>query len=208
MDCVGRNWPRAGPAQTPNRMEAPTHKPPASHRHLPLEREHSHSSSVFTGASCCSRSSTSAKLRAGGRGDGSGEWESSHVVSGDAVRQSPGSTPLGRSILSRRGDGVGRSGPRRRVDATLRRATGFCHAAFGVGLRLRSVCLRDSWRRPAGPRSPRIQRGRSRRILPICPRRPRTDAATAARERRRPEVLAEQPRAAGEAPVPLRALCR
>ena len=25
----------------------------------------------------------------------SGEWESSHVVSGDAVRQSPGSTPFG-----------------------------------------------------------------------------------------------------------------
>ena len=33
----------------------------------------------------------------------------------------------------------------------------------------------SSWRRPAGPRSPRIQRGRSRRILPICPRRPRTE---------------------------------
>ena len=132
MDCVGRNWPLAGPAQTPRSIDAPTHKPPASHRHRPRLREHSHSSSVFTGV-CSSRSSTSAKLRAGGRGDGSGEWESSHVVSGDAVRQSPGSTPLGRSILSRRGDGVGRSGPRRRVDETLRRATGFCHAAFGVG---------------------------------------------------------------------------
>ena len=83
-------------------MEAPTQSPPASHRHRPRLREHSHSSSVFTGASCCSRSSTSAKLRAGGRGDGKGECESNQVVSGDAVRQSPGSTPLGRSILTRR----------------------------------------------------------------------------------------------------------
>ena len=102
MDCVGRNWPLAGPAHTPNKMEAPTHSPPASHRHRPRLREHSHSSSAFTGVCCSSRSSTSAKLRAGGRGEGNGEWESSQVVSGDAVRQSPGSTPLGRSILTRR----------------------------------------------------------------------------------------------------------
>ena len=102
MDCVGRNWPLAGPAQTPNKIEAPTHSPPASQRHRPRLREHSHSSSVFTGVCCSSRSSTSAKLRAGGRGEGNGEWESSQVVSGDAVRQSPGSTPLGRSILTRR----------------------------------------------------------------------------------------------------------
>jgi len=112
MDCVGRNWPRAGPAHTPNKIEAPTHNPPASHRHRPRLREHSHSSSVFTGASCCSRSSTSAKLRAGGLGEGNGECESSQVVSGDAVRQSPGSTPLGRS-MPRRGDaGVGWSSAR------------------------------------------------------------------------------------------------
>ena len=77
------------------------------HQHINHQRatgtalEHSHSSSVFTGASCCSRSSTSAKLRAGGLGEGKGECESSQVVSGDAVRQSPGSTPLGRSMPSR-----------------------------------------------------------------------------------------------------------
>ena len=102
-------------------MEAPTHKPPASHRHRPRLREHSHSSSVFTGASCCSRSSTSAKDRAGGRGEGSGEWESSQVVSGDAVRQSPGSTPLGRSILTRRvWRRLRRSSATRRRDASAR----------------------------------------------------------------------------------------
>ena len=99
MDCVGRNWPLAGPAQTPNKIEAPTHKPPASHLHR-RPREHSHSSAGFTGVVCSSRSSTSAKDRAGGRGDGSGECESNHVVSGDAVRQSPGSTPFGRSMPS------------------------------------------------------------------------------------------------------------
>jgi len=120
MDCVGRNWPLAGPAQTPNSIEAPTHKPPASQRHRPRLREHSHSSSVFTGCVCSSRSSTSAKLRAGGRGEGNGEWESSHVVSGDAVRQSPGSTPLGRSILSRR------------VWRRLRRSSARLRAAGGV----------------------------------------------------------------------------
>ena len=121
MDCVGRNWPLAGPAQTPRSIDAPTHKPPASQRHRPRLREHSHSSSVFTGVCCSSRSSTSAKDRAGGRGDGSGEWESSQVVSGDAVRQSPGSTPLGRSILTRRvWRRLRRSSATRRRDASAR----------------------------------------------------------------------------------------
>ena len=156
MDCEGRNWPLAGPAQTPSSIDAPTHKPPASHRHRPLEREHSHSSSVFTGASCCSRSSTSAKLLAGGRGEGNGEWESSHVVSGDAVRQSPGSTPLGRSILTRRGDGVGRSAVLRdRWRRPRRRATGFCHAAAPDWLRRCSARLWEGYQRLASPRSSR-----------------------------------------------------
>ena len=121
MDCVGRNWPLAGPAQTPRSIDAPTHKPPASQRHRPRLREHSHSSSVFTGCACSSRSSTSAKLRAGGLGEGKGEWESSQVVSGDAVRQSPGSTPLGRSILTRRvWRRLRRSSATRRRDASAR----------------------------------------------------------------------------------------
>ena len=175
MDCVGRNWPLAGPAHTPNKIEAPTHKPPASHRHRPRLREHSHSSSVFTGCACSSRSSTSAKLRAGGRGDGNGECESSQVVSGDAVRQSPGSTPLGRSIFFQR---------RRRR------------------LRQCSARLRDSWRRPASPRSPRTARGRSRWILPICSRRPRPELLLryATGPVRRCSPLATP--AVGEAPLP------
>ena len=67
---------------------------------------------------------------------------------------------------------------RRRAPVARLDALGEEHSVaprLASGLRRSSARLRQRWRRPAGPRSQRIQRGRSRRILPICPRRPRTE---------------------------------
>ena len=67
---------------------------------------------------------------------------------------------------------------RRRAPVARLDAPGEEHAdtpRLASGLRRSSARLGERRRRPAGPRSPRIQRGRSRWILPICPRRPRTE---------------------------------
>ena len=114
-------------------MEAPTHKPPASHRHRP-PTPRALALVWFCYRLLLFEVVDVRKLRAGGRGDGSGEWESSHVVPAAPVRQSPGSTPFGRSILTRR------------VWRRLQRC---------------SARLLDTLAASARPRSPRKKRGRS-----------------------------------------------